>query len=198
MDIDNLISYVEDKEIVINNDWYLHATKDDVNVVKEILENGIKCAYLRGMNGNHFNGKYYISLYKPNTENKGLKEWLSGNPSFVIDGINPVYANRRQLNIRRIFINSKIPLRTSEWDDEYQQYMFIEPSKFVALGYDLSYTLHEVFCNDKVIKEKLLNEKLLLLKNILIYMNEANNKLPVYDFSTNREINRDKVLSLHL
>lgn len=193
MDIDNLINYVEDEDISINENWYIHATADNVDVVKKILENGIKCAYLRGLKGNHFNGKYYISLYKPNTGNKGLKEWLSGNPSFVIEGINPVYANRRQLNLRRIFINSKIPLRTSEWDDEYQQYMFIEPSKFVALGYDLYYALHDIHCDDKMIKEKLI-----LLKKILIYMNDANNKLPVYDLSTKREINKDKILSLHL
>ena len=37
---------------------------NDIKVIKNILEEGIKSASLRNKKGNNFNGKYYISLYK--------------------------------------------------------------------------------------------------------------------------------------
>ena len=74
----------------------------------------------------------------------------------------------------------------------------IEPSKIVALGYDLSYMLQELSQPDKIIREKFQKEKLKLLRDIILYMSEIDNKLPIYDFYTKREINKDKVLSLNL
>jgi len=198
MNIEKLLNFIEDKEIEINNDWYFHATGDDIEVIKKILDEGIKSAYLRGGKGNHFNGKYYISLYKNNTLDRGLNLWLDKRPKLVINNISPLYADSKKYNVRRIFINSKIPLRTSEWVGEYQQYMMIEPSKFVAIGYDLLYILNDIYCQNKNTYEKLSKDKLELLKNIILYLSKTNNPLPIYDFSTKREINKEKVLSLYI
>lgn len=63
MNIEEIIRFIEDKDFEINNNWYFHATSNDVEVIKKILEEGIKSAYLRNANPKHFNGKYYISLY---------------------------------------------------------------------------------------------------------------------------------------
>lgn len=198
MNIEEIIRFIEDKDFEINNNWYFHATSNDVEVIKKIFEEGIKSAHLRNANPNHFNGKYYISLYKYNTLDDGLNQWLDKYPKFVINDIEPLYADRKKMNLRRMFINTKLPLRTSEWDGEYQQYLMIDNSKFIALGYDLSYILKDMFCSDQIIKENLQKEKLLLLKNIIQCMNQTNNHLPIYDFSTKREINKEKVLSLHI
>jgi len=198
MNIEEIISFVEDKDIEINDNWYFHATADDIEVIKKIFDEGIKSSYLRNQKGNHFNGQYYISLYKYNILVDGLNLWLDKYPKFVINGIKPLYADRRKLNLRRMFINSRIPLRTSEWDGEYQQYLMIDTSKFVALGYDLSYILKDMYCSDEFAEDKLQKEKLQLLKNIIQYMNQINNPLPIYDFYTKREINKEKVLSLHI
>ena len=198
MDIEEIIRFIEDKDFEINNSWYFHATSDNVDVIKNILEEGIKSAYLRGEKPNHFNGKYYISLYQYNTLDNGLNLWLDKYPKIVINDIEPLYADRTKLNLRRIFINTKVPLRTSELDGEYQQYLLIDTRKFVALGYDLAYIFKDIYCSDKTIKEKLQKEKLQLLKDIIFHMHQVNSQLPIYDFYTKKEINKEKVLSLHI
>ena len=166
MDVEKIINFIEDKDIEINNDWYFHATAENIDVVKNILDEGIKCAHLRNKKPNHFNGKYYVSLYKHNTADNGLNLWLDKYPKFVIKDINPIYADRKKLTFRRMFINTRIPLRTSEWDGEYQEYLMIDNSKFVALGYDISYIFSNIYCKEEEILEKLQKEKLLLLKMV--------------------------------
>lgn len=78
----------------------------------------------------------------------------------------------------------------NQWLDKYP--------KFVALGYDLSYIFRDMYCSDKTIKESWQKEILQLLRDIIFYMNQTNNQLPIYDFSTRREINKEKVLYLHI
>ena len=46
MDIDKIITHIEDKDIEINNDWYFHATTENIEIIKQILDEGIKSAYL--------------------------------------------------------------------------------------------------------------------------------------------------------
>lgn len=193
MNIGEIIEFIEDKDFGINDDWYFHATSNDLEVIKKILKEGIKSAHLRNTKGNNFNGKYYISLYKLNTFDNGLNQWLNKYPNFVINKIEPLYANRKKLKLRRIFINTRIPLRTSEWDGEYQQYLLINTSNFVALRYDLSYIFKNTYCSEKMMKDKLQ-----LLRNIILHMHQTNNYLPIYDFSTRKEINKEKLLSLHI
>lgn len=66
MERQNILQYVEDTEIQPDKDWYLHATSRNIEIVQTILNEGILAPHLRGKNGNHYNGKYYISLYKNN------------------------------------------------------------------------------------------------------------------------------------
>lgn len=196
MNISEIIEFTEDKDFEINNNWYLHATSDDSSTINKILDEGIKSAHLRDAKPNHFNGKYYISLYKYNPMDNGLNMWLVNHPKFVVDDINPLYADRSKLKFRRMFINTRIPLRTSEWDGEYQQYLMIEPSKFVSIGYDLANIFKDIEdTKDNLIRFK---NKLQLLKDVILYMEEINKQLPIYDFSTKKEINKEKVLSLHI
>lgn len=187
----DILNFIEDKDITIDKNWYLHATKNDIEIIKKILEEGIKAAYFRNQKGGTFNGKYYISLYKNTNEKEGLTSYLRNNPKFIIDGISPFYADRKKHNFRYIFTNTRIPLRTSEWNGEFQQYLKIEPCKIVALEYSLS----QILSNKNISNKK---ENLLFLKNMVLCIEQMNKNLPIYDLSSNREFNKEKILSLNL
>lgn len=190
MEKEVVLNLIEDKEIKVNNDWYLHATKNDIETIRKILDEGIKSAYLRGQKGNHFNGRYYISLYKYNNESEALISWLINHPKFIIQNISPFYADRSKYKLRHFFVNTRIPLRTSEWDGEFHQYLKIEPSKIIALEYSLSYILSKSDNSN-------LEEQLKFLKSMILCMEQLNKDLPIYDLSSNRELNKQKILSLH-
>lgn len=190
MEAKEIISYIEDKDIAVDDNWYFHATKTDINSIKNILEEGIKSSYLRNQKGNHFNGKYYISLYKNIKEAEKLKLWLSKYPKFIISDISPFYASRNKFKYRQLFINTRVPFRTSEWDGEFHQYLKIEPSKIVAIEYDLSYILNNMDGNIK--------ENLKFLKELILCLEQLNKDLPIYDMFSNREFNKKKILSLNI
>lgn len=191
MEIKEILNFIEDKDITANDNWYFHATSPDIYVIKKILEEGIKCAYLRNKKGNHFNGQYYISLYKNIEQAESLNLWLNKCPKFIIQDISPYYADSSKFKFRQIFINTRIPLRTSEWDGEFQQYLEIEPSKIVALEYSLSHILSNS-------DEFIIKEKLKFLRDIVLCIEQINKYLPIYDISSNREFNKKKILSLNL
>jgi len=90
-----------------------------------------------------------------------------------------------------MFINTRIPIRTSEWDGEFHQYLQIEPLKIVALEYSL---LHILSNSD----EFMMKEKLKFLRDIISCLKEINRDLPFYDISSNCEINKEKILTLNL
>lgn len=191
METKKILDFIEDKDIIVDDNWYFHATKQDISVIKKILENGIRSAYLRNKKGNHFNGQYYISLYKNIKEAENLKLWLSKYPKFIIKNISPLYADRQKNKFRKIFINTRIPLRTSEWDGEFHQYLEIKPPKIIAIEYSLS----QIISGQDEINIK---EKLEFLKNMVLCIEQINRDLPIYDLSTAREINKKKILSLNL
>ena len=191
MDVKEILDFIEDKEIIVYDDWYFHATINDISTIKNILEEGIKSASLLGQEGNHFNGQYYVSLYKNISEATDLKLWLRNSPKFIIHDISPFYADRKKWNFRRIFINTRVPLRTSEWDGEFQQYLRIDPSKIIGLEYSLAHILNNG--NDFEVKEKLL-----FLKDIVLYLKQTNKTLPIYDLSQKCELNKEKILSLNI
>lgn len=191
MELKEILYFIEDKNITQNDNWYFHATKSDIYTIQKILEEGIKSAYLRNERGNHFNGKYYISLYKNTEDAEELKLWLRKRPKFIIQDISPFYADRNKFNFRQMFINTRVPLRTSEWDGEFQEYLQIEPFKIVALEYSLAHILSNA-------DEANIKDKLKFLKKMILCLEKAKRDLPIYDIHSNCEINKKKVLSLNL
>lgn len=184
-----ILSIIEDKDITLNEDWYFHATRNDIDIIQKILDEGIKSAYLRNEKGNTFNGRYYISLYKNIEEAEDLKAWLIWRPKLIIQDISPYYADRHKLIFRKLFINTKVPLRTSEWDGEFQQYLQIEPSKIVALEYNLSRMISNA-------DTSITKEHLKFVRDMVLCLQQLNRDLPIYDMSSEREINKAKILSL--
>ena len=169
---EDILNFMEDKPVEQKENWYLHATRIDIEIIKKILNEGITSGCLRSTKGNNFNGPYYISVFKNDNSAEGLKLWAMNSPKFVISDISPFHANRTKLKFRRIFINTPIPLRTSEWNGEYHQYMRIDPSKIVALEYSLSRILFN--SNNVNIKERIefLRAMILVLRIL--------NKLQIY------------------
>ncbi len=181
----DILKYLEDEQITIEDKWFLHATSTDIEVIKKILIEGITCAHLRKTKGSNFNGKYYISLYNP-IESNDINKWLRKEPKLIIQDINPIPATRTGHLYKKLFINTRLPIRMSEWDGEYQQYLKIHPDKIIAIDYSISTILSE--CDEDTIKQKLH-----FLKELASYT-----ALPIYDLATKRKINKEKVLSLKL
>lgn len=196
MNYKEIIQFVEDKSFDINSGWYFHATENDVDTIKKIFNEGIKSACFRKEKGGYFNGRYYISLY--DRKDYDLNHYFCYYPKFVVDGIKPFYADSDRFHKRKVYSKTILPLRTSQWEGEYQYFLKINPSKIVALGYDLSIVLDMLYSSDDFVLETLQKEKLKFLKNIIVSLNELNKDLPIYDFSTSREINKEKMLSLRL
>ena len=95
MDIKEMLNFIEDKNFDINENWYFHATAENIEIIKQIFIEGIKSAYLLEEENknirkqNPSNGKYYISLYKYTEFSDRINSWLDTYPKFVIEGITP-------------------------------------------------------------------------------------------------------------
>ena len=166
--------------------------KEDLELVKEILQNGLKSAHLRGeKRGGLYNGKYYISLNKRNEDpDSSFNQYAKHHDiRFIFDNINPIHA-KFNFDIFFMFCNTIIPIRSSGWEDEYHAFGKVEPSKIVALEYSLHYMTKEGYRFDK--------EKLIYLKQVILCLKELKKDLPIYDYTSNKEYNKDKVLSLNL
>lgn len=181
----DIIEYIEDKHIQANDNWFFHATKKDIETINNILKFGIKSAYLMNKDGNNFNGKYYISLYKY-IEGSRLNTWLKNYPKIILDDINPYYAKRNKYFFRKMFINTRIPLRTSEWDGEYQYYLKVEPSKIIGIEYSFSSIIDSL--DDTRIKDELL-----FLRDLILSMQNSGIFIPIYDLDSYHEINKEKI-----
>ena len=58
----SIINYIEDRNGRINYDWFYHGTNYNIQVIKDILVNGIKCQKDLQIDARGSNGKYYISV----------------------------------------------------------------------------------------------------------------------------------------
>lgn len=193
--MDELLNFIEDKDILLCDDWYFHTTSSDVDIVEKILNEGIKSAYLRRENGNHFNGKYYISLFKNVEEADSLKLYCRDRPKFIVQGINPYsticYSDSIKYRIGKMLVNTKLSLRISEWPGEYQEYLWIDPDKIVAI----EYSLFDISSNSNEIN---VLDKLRFLRELVLLIEQIDRDLPIYDLSSKKEINKEKVKLLKL
>lgn len=181
-----IINYIEEKDINIQNSWFFHGTSPDIETIEQILKEGIKSSYLRKEKSNGgYNGKYYVSVSKvlKNSEHSVYK-LFEHLPIFVLDNINPLPA-KRHLFDASWFMNSIIPIRYSVYDGEYHNFFKISPSKIVALAYNLSFQNLDV-------------ERLQFLKRLVLCIEKNNLDLPIYDLSSKKEVNKEKVHLLKL
>ena len=192
MESQEIVKFIEDKAFVEQEQWFLHATEKDIEVIKGILNDGIKCAHLMNtVNSTGCNGQYYISLYKNDYNSRALCQRFENDIKFIVQGIHPHYAKREKYDSRNWYIDSRIPLRTSHYDGEYHQYLRINPDKFVGVDYQLSRIIPSLSRQDRI-------RELAFLREVVQCIGESNSNLPIYDLASHREINKDKVLSIIL
>ena len=188
MRLEEIIEYVEDKDIISNHNWYLHATVDDLDRIRAILSGGIKCNYLLGQPDLGRNGPYYISLFKNSSESTELIGRFEESLKFIVSDIKP---HRALVNsdFAETFSSTRIPIRSSHYYGEYQQYLRIDPSKFVGLDYSLA-----LIMSRRTTPEK--RQTIWFLRDITQSVCEIIPELPIYDLATHKEINKEKVLKL--
>lgn len=188
MELEKVVNYIEDKDIVSDSNWYLHATIDDIEIIRKILNEGVKCAHLTGSNFSKYNGPYYVSLFKNDFESHFYKKEFSSSIKLIITGIRPYHTS---LNSRfaMCFAKTIIPIRTSICSGEYQKFLQIDPSKFVGIDYQLSMMI-------PTLGESEGKRKIEFLKDVTECVQEVNPELPIYDLASKKELNKDKILNL--
>lgn len=183
---------------VINKDpeWYYHGFNYKRSDFMDMLVCGLKCSNKLDIKSCGTNGKYYISLTKdiPNKLNSesAYMYMKFTHPMFILDNIKAYKCTDE--NERIPFINSKISLRYSIWDDEYQAYSIITPNHFVGIESPIEDLVHNLDYSENI---ALLKD----LRNMIITMNELGINLPIYDSSYELsgqlyEIDKEKYLHL--
>lgn len=178
--------------------WYYHAIPEQTGAIKSILSEGIKCRNLLGQKGAGFNGNHFISLSK----DMGIDENFSAFHSFrrcamniIIDNIK-VHMCIDYLPFLHLLANTRLPIRSSGFPDEFQAYEIIKPDKFVGIQCPLYYWTkgYEENGDYKYFLDA--------FKNLLIIMKLIESRLPLYDYSrlqgtSIHQINSDDFLAIY-
>ena len=191
MNIIETIFDIEDKDTIIDKDWYYHGFYYNGDKFRDMIKHGIKAKVLRkDFDTYGDNGNFYISLSKDLDFNVRSSYHLYYNyPRFIIDsGVKTVKASTSK-SYPEIFVNSPFPFRESEYLDEYQAFLKINSNKIIGISYNLF---------DSYEKEIFSIEDLKNLKDMIIIMNEENIFLPIIDNGTKLQMNKEKILELKL
>ena len=176
----NIINELEES-CEINLDWFYHSTYYDKEKYSSILTEGIKCNELLNKPGcGVYNGKYYISLSKITIPNNQCNRFYTTlNPSFIIDGINPIKCVDTDEYEEYIYTNDSRRMRN--YDGEYKYYYFIQNTYIIGIVYNLLEMQKRL--------SKFENAPIIKLMEINSLLNELNIDIPIYDYSR-----RDKLL----
>lgn len=179
-----LISYIEDKDINIDENWFYHGTNLKDGSFNKILKEGIKAPYLTRETSSY----EYIFVSKKTDDRNGSFQNYIIYPRFIISPDIQVIS-RDESFIKRLFNKShRNALFTSQYSDEYQVHRKISRAKIIGVAYDIYYLLNK-YPSDT--KETL--ETLHILSELL-----KEEHLPLIDINASKEINKSKVLSLKL
>lgn len=148
---------------------------------------GIKAAIYFKQNNIGFNGNFYVSLSKHIISEADIYKLMINNPAFIISSKLKTIKAKYQHYYPDFIRKSLLPLRGSVYDNEFQRLLKVNPKYFIGIRYNLS----EALANAKDPQEVIF-----ILWNIVNDLNNLNNNLPIIDLSTQKEINKDKVLSL--
>lgn len=164
------------------NNTYIHFTEFNLEIIESIFKNGIMSSYSLQKNGIYKeagignNGKYYISLTRNTDYQNSAFKLFKHNPNNIgIEVISDCAIKTKKSNFF-LFTNTKLPIRYSIYDDEWQTKEIIYPTKFISLYYPLNfvYDLYEkdteylMYISEKIDKVK----KLMQLYNINIPLND--------------------------
>lgn len=187
---------IEQKVINKNSDWYYHGFDYKRSDFMDMLVCGLKCRKQLGIKACGNNGMYYISLSKDipdklNSDSAYMYMKFTP-PMFILDNIKVYKCTKGYERIP--FINTKVALRYSTWDDEYQAYSKISPDHFVGIECPIECWIDNIKYHKNI---ALLKD----LRNMIITMNELGIDMPIYDSSYELsgqlyEIDKEKYLYL--
>lgn len=179
-----IIDYIEDKNILIRDDWFYHAMPFSKKNYTSALNNGILSPYLLSCHNSSY--RYvFVSRKNQNSKHSAFENY-SIYPNFIIN--NNIHGIKATDSfIKKLFYGGYHGLRfTSLYDDEYQVYKKIGPEQITGFLFNL---------------EKLTNKYdkkyyFTMLCDLVVLLNELDSSLPILDYYTSKEINKQKVLSL--
>lgn len=186
----SILDYIEDEEITLSDDVYYHAFPYRQNEFINMITEGIKAPILIGERSRGNNGFFYVSLSKDENKKNSAYEIMKHMPMLVIDGRLSTVKVKYYLNNRFNYwwaTNLPIPLRESEYEDEYQKLLRIDPKYFLAIEYNLAYNLNRFGKID---------EDLSNITKMIIDLENQGVDLPIIDGSNKKRINKEKVLKL--
>ena len=160
---------------------YIHFTEFNLEIIESVFKNGIMSSYNLQKNGIYKeagignNGKYYISLTRNTDYQNSAFKLFKYNPNNIGIEVISDCAIKTQKNFS-IFSNTKLPIRYSIYDDEWQTKEIIYPNKFISLYYPLNF-IYDLYEKDdeylKYISEKINKIKeLMKIYNINIPLND--------------------------
>lgn len=174
----DIIDKIEE-ESEINLDWFYHSTHYKKEDYKDILTEGIKCNHLlkKSWSG-RYNGPFYICLSKITIPDNitFLHYACSNNPSFILEGINPIECTRI-LEYER-YIETRDKRRIGNFIGEYQHYYWIKSNYIKGMLFNLYYYIY----NSRESKYRQIRCTKELL-DIISLLEELDIDLPIYDYS---------------
>ena len=180
-----ILNYIEDKDILINENWFYHAMPFSHDNYVSALNNGILSSHLLPYHNSSYR---YVFVSRANNNNHSAFANYSIYPNFIINDKIPA-VKAKDSSIKKIICGRFHELNfTSMYDDEYQVYKKIKPEEIIGIVFNL----------EKLIttnKDKL-KYYLTILCDIINLLNELESKLPIIDYYTKKEINKQRVLSL--
>ena len=180
-----LVNYIEDKDILIKCDCFYHAMPFSKDKYANVLKNGILSPYLLP---NHNSSYQYVFISRGNNNKYSAFSNYSIYPNFIISG-NIIAIKIEDGVIKKLIYGGFHGLKfTSLYDDEYQAYKKIKPEDIIGILFNLEKLITSY-------KEKS-NYYLAILYDIVVLLNELESTIPIIDYYTKKEINKQKVLSL--
>ena len=139
---DNYFTELLGTPSMLTKDVYYHAFNYDSDLLKKMLQEGIKAKILLHEKGTGYNGLFYVSLSKENEDYLySAYNLLIAHPAFIIDEKLRTIKTRN-LGIEKgyplSFCNTFLPFRESNYSDEYQRFLIVPPTMIKALRYNLT------------------------------------------------------------
>lgn len=187
MDYNGLINYLEEEKYYIPYNSYYHAFIYKEESFKKMLKEGIKAPIYFRKNNIGFNGNFYVSLSKHIISEADIYKLMINNPAFIISSKLKTIKAKYQHYYPEFIRKSILPLRGSVYDNEFQRLLKVNPKHFMGIRYNLGEVLYNAKSPEEVI---------FILFNIVNDLNNLDSNLPIIDLSTQKEIKKEKVLSL--
>ena len=180
-----ILKHIEDKDFLINEAWFYHAMPFSRDDYANVLNNGILSPYLLA---NHNSSYRYVFVSRGNNNKYSAFANYSIYPNLIIND-NIAAINKKDSFIKKLIYGGFHGLSfTSLYDDEYQVYKKIKPQYIIGILFNLE----KLITSDKEESIYYLN----ILCDIVVLLNELGITIPVIDYYTRKEINKQKVLTL--